>query len=215
MGWRRGIVTLTAVVHAAVGIAVVDNLLHIMYKVARGLDVLLIIIVVLEATIGTGVLIIVQQRHLTIVRFPSLSTMLILGIDIATAHAWHYIDEVEFHHTGNQTPFRFIGSLCLLTLDFEIHARSQCHLVQAGAIVAIFVLRLVFLPLVVGGAAVCFQSIRHLVGGTNSRVRGITNTTCCLGEEYVAGEVAQVVHHAVDAEVVTMSFVGVSFIAGL
>ena len=93
-----------------------------MYKVARGLDVLLIIIVVLEAAIGTGALIIVQQRHLAIFAMPGLSAMFVLGIDIATAHARHHIDEVEFHHTGNQTPFRFIGSLCLLTLYFEIYA---------------------------------------------------------------------------------------------
>ena len=124
--------------------------------------------------------------------------MLVLGIDIAAAKAGHNVDKVQFNHTRDVTPVGdAVGTLFgALVDDFEIDTRSQGHLVLARTIVAVALAGMGLLPLEIGSSAVglisrtCFH-----IGGTH------------IGELHIAGEVAEVVHHAVDAKVVAMKLI--------
>ena len=137
---------------------------------------------------------------------PRLGAVLVAGIDIAAAHAGHDVDEVKFHHAGDVAPHVLAEGFAFLALDFQEHAGGQGHLVAAGAVVAVLALRTGCLPLVVGSGAV------GLVGfHAGVRLADSIQFPVCggLGEEDVAGQIAQVVHYVVDTKVVAVLVVGV------
>ena len=124
--------------------------------------------------------------------------MLVLGIHIAAAHGIGLgIDEVQLHHTGDVAVVLLLRR-ALLGGQFEEHTRDQCHLVTTGGRVALAAVGIVAFPLPVRGGGI--NVLR--VGGAH------------VVHQHVAGHVAQIVHQAVDAEVVAMLLVGIVCFTG-
>ena len=103
--------------------------------------------------------IVIKERYLIHVVNLTGCTVLILGIHIATTHARHHIDQVELNDTGDIAPLILAGTLCFLFLEFQIHTRSQSHLVLTDTIVTILILRPINLPFIIGGRTIPFNRI--------------------------------------------------------
>ena len=211
------------------GVAVVDNGLRRVDEVTRGLpfhglvDVLIVaaddvgiidlgsrrqaICCIEIAFVGTGLvaglsvanlqsLVVLREQHVLLVGEIHWHAVLVLGIDETAAHlvALH-VDEVQLHHARDVAVVLLLGG-ALLGGQLQEHAGGQGHLVGADALVAVALrvaaLVAVGLVAVVGlavGVVLLFLAV--LVA---SRVAKL----------HVAGQVAHVVHQAVDAEVVAV-----------
>ena len=124
---RRGYILV--LVHIAVGIAVIHNLLGVVHEVAGSLDGLqrrgFRRFGIFEAAVGAGRAVLVEQRHLAPAFFasvPRLDAVLVAGIDVAAAHAGHDVDKVKSHHAGDVAPLVLAALLAFLALDFQEHA---------------------------------------------------------------------------------------------
>ena len=124
--------------------------------------------------------------------------MLVLRIHIATTHfVGLSVHQVEFDDTCDISEvFMLCGTL--LGGQFEEHTRCQCHLIVTGSGVALTTVGVGGLPLIVGGMVV-----------------GIAGVRCTyVVHTYVAGQVAQIVHRAIDTEIIAVSFVGIVGLTG-
>ena len=124
-------------------------------------------------------------------------TMLILGIDIAaTLDILLHIDKIQLDDTRNLT-INLIGRRTVLSSQLQEHTRSQRHLVLAGTVVTILLRHVRRLPVIVADIRVfnltsllaLFVCINYL-----SRIR----------EPDITGQTSQIVHNAVDTEIVTV-----------
>ena len=119
--------------------------------------------------------------------------MFVLGIHIATTHLVGLgIHQIEFHDAGDIAEVLMLSGT-LLGGQFEEHTRCQCHLVVTGSRVALTAVGVGGLPLIIGGMVVGIAGVRsaHIV------------------HTHVAGQVAKIVHRAIDTEVVAVTFVRV------
>ena len=116
--------------------------------------------------------------------------MLVLGIHVATANSVSLgIDKVKLNHTCDIAIFLlFVSrSAAILRSQFEEHTRGKRHLVMTRSGITLTAVRVGCLPVVI---ALAVGIVR--VGGAR------------IGHQHIAGEVAQIVHHAVDAEIVAV-----------
>ena len=114
--------------------------------------------------------------------------MLVLGIDETTANeVFLHIDEVELNHTRHITVVLMVGG-AVLGGQLQEHTRGECHLIIA--------LTLVTVAGIVVSRLICIVGVFFLLntGGVSVIVT----------EVYVAGHITQVVHQAIDTEVVAM-----------
>ena len=157
------------------GVAVVDDdLTRVVDEVARSLDFLQVVLVVLIHLVGSGGGVIVRQRHVVGIGHHLARAVLVLGVDIAAADGVGLgIDEVQFHHAGDVAVVLVLGG-AHLGGQLQEHAGGQGHLVVARGGVALTAVPVFVLPVVV-----CLG--RRYVGGV--RRTGI-------GHPYVAGQVA-------------------------
>ena len=217
MGLGVGILVL--VVGIVCRVAVIDDVLAGMDEVARGLPcsqckcfgvtgndrstcgfsscgkIFVDIIVLL---IGAGLIaifhVIWRKQHILLVGIVHWHEVLVLGIDEATAHdVFLHVDEVQLHHAGDVAVVLMVFGT-FLGGQLQEHARSQCHLVVAATDVADAEL-VVFITFFL--IAVVSLAFHRFVG----------TVSIDITELHVAGQVAHVVHQAVDAEVVAVQVV--------
>ena len=186
-----GIRTLVGI---AGGIAVVDDLLHVMHEVTGGLHFLQVGIAIGEHLIRDSLgmsagLFIIRGEDGTVVARGRAGAMHILGIDITAAETGLHIDQFQLSHTGDVAPVLFLRR-ALLGGQFEIDTRGEGHAVGHLTVVTLTLLREGLLPLVEGLAV---GRIVVIVGDTRRPI-----------EVHIAGQTAHVVHDTVNAEIVAV-----------
>ena len=118
VGWRCHIMI---VIDTAIGITVVYNLLGIMHKVTRSLNVFRPCCCISKLAIGFGFGIVAKERHLIHVIYLTTFTMFILRIYIATTHTWHHVDQIELYNTCDMAPYVLTCRFSFLFLQLQIH----------------------------------------------------------------------------------------------
>ena len=130
--------------------------------------------------------------------------VLVLGIDVSAAESLHDIDEVQLNHTRDVAPVGVARRLAGLVDDFQIDAGGECYHILTRTVVAVLLLGLALLPVPVGSGSIRLAVDCYLVASPYL-VLGVCDT---YGVECdIAGEVAEVVHDAVDTEVVAVQHI--------
>ena len=118
--------------------------------------------------------------------------MLILRIDISTTlDVLLHVDQRQLDDTRNQTVV-FLRRSTFLRGQLQEHTRCQGHLVLADSVVAVGLALLIFLPLHIGLSVVSQLDLIVFI------------YLALVIKEHVAGQVAQIVHHAVNTEIVAV-----------
>ena len=211
VGWRL----LVVVVDTVVGIAVVDNTFRAVDEVARGLQrgyqgrciAIALVSASLIAACGCILLVISRQNDVGLGGIIAGCAMLVLGIDIATTlDVLFHIDEGQLHDTGDVTIVFLLGCT-LLGGQLQEHTGGQGHLILADTLVAL-----------AAGQVFGFEVIEALIviskgNGFCLRLLIVDVYLSLVSKVHVTGEVAQIVHHTVNAEVVAVdSLVGVGIV---
>ena len=176
-------------------VTVIDDGLRAMYEVTRCFP-FHIGAVIHEVFLRDGIFVQLCQRDM-ILLVVGAHLMHVLGIDEAATNTGLHIDEVELDDTRDVAPVFFIQTVAraLFGGQLKIYTRCQCHLVEAGAVVAPAVVNEAGFPVVVGCSFVIFSShvratVRVGLGSTLifCSVGIVGNTNVLVGHEvYIAG----------------------------
>ena len=181
-------------------ITVVDNGLCAMYEVTRRLPFHQVSAFIIEVFSRNSICVQSRQRGMVFLVVCTYSVF-VLCIYETTTYTSLYVDEVKFDDTRDIAPI-FLIEVCasaFLGCQLQIHTRGQRHLVEAVTIVALALIDMLSLPFIIG-VVIC---TRRTIGAGIAVVRN-TNV-CILSEVYVTGQRTQIVHDAIDAEIVAMN----------
>ena len=186
VSWRG----IGALILASLGVAVVENGVGGVYEVARRLEGLQIVRVVLVHALRLGVGVVGRDEVDGSSRRAGLA-VLVAGIYVAAANARHHVDQVQLDDAGDVSPVFGLRLLAVTLLGEQLqrYARSQCYLVGALAVVAQPVCWVGTLVLVVSGGVVACHACSSAYGL----------------HAHVAGQSAQIVYRAVYTEVVAVA----------
>ena len=193
---RRGIV---AAIAAYGGEAVVNNLAVVVYEVAGGLC-LLQIAEVCEAPPGACRGVVGREGGQLPFGVPRLGVVFVLRVDVAAAHALHDVEQVELDDAGDVAPLGVAALLAGFAYQFEVYARGECHLVGRRAVVAALLGLVGYFERFPRRGAIAFEAF--------------LGRCAHIDHLHVAGQVAEVVHHAVDAEVIAVDGIFCIGVAG-
>ena len=119
-------------------------------------------------------------------------SVLIAGIDVATTFdIFLHVDEVEFNNTGDVT-INLVLRSTHLGCQLKIDTRSQCNLIPRSTIIAVALGQIVNLILIISFGVFCDLAIVHVSAFVTNKA-------------HITGQVTQVVHYAVNTEIITMN----------
>ena len=117
--------------------------------------------------------------------------MFVTGIDItSTLDILLNINQVELDDTGNGTIF-LVRWCTVLSSQLQIDTRSQGHLIEGCTVVAITFLQMTRFPVIIGIVIVYIGL-------------SFVHVSARIVKVYVTGQCSQIVHTAIDTEVVAM-----------
>ena len=136
--------------------------------------------------------------------------MYVLGIYEATTDTCLHINKVKLNDTSNGSPVLFIKIVACAPLrgQFQIYARCQSHLVITVTIVTCAISTVGLFPLFECGGAI---GIIMSVNGYSLLIGTLVAVVCytyASVEIHIAGQSTEIVHQAIDTEVVAMVVCG-------
>ena len=144
-----GRVCVVAVILVSYRVAVIDNALGVVDEVTRSLDVdRLCCSGIGEFLVGYSSIVKFRQDDLAPI-IMGCHTVLVLGIDIATAKPRLHVDKVKLYHTSDVAPVFRILAFSALACNLQIDTGGQGHLVGAGTVVAVRLSTLFQLPVII------------------------------------------------------------------
>ena len=194
VGRRCNINTLIVIINAVVGITVIDDTLRLMDEVTRGLvgeKFYLAISINFLSQRPIAIFHVIRRKQCIFITNYRPLSMFITGIDITTTFdVFLHIDKVELDHTGDVT-IDFLRRCAVLGSQFQIHTRSQGHLIIRRTIISITLRQIVNLILIISLGIFSDLPIVHI-------------SALIIDKAHITGQVTQIVHNTIDTEIIAV-----------